>query len=160
MKCRKCGTNVTQSAKFCTSCGTSVSFDLTEVNFTHKGRASFTTAVKLGFSRTFDYKGRSSRAEFWWFNLFMFLSAFGITLLVALIGASDDTAVGIGYLYLLILLPSYIALTVRRLHDTNRSGFWYLLGFVPFGSLFLLYWLVEGDKEPNKYGALPSLFET
>ena len=138
MQCNKCGANVTQSAKFCASCGASVSFDLTEVNFTHKGRVGSTAYVKLGFSRTFDYKGRSSSSEFWVFWLFMLLSALGIALLVGLIGGSEDTALGIGYLYMLILLPSYIALTIRRLHDTNRSGFWCLLSLVPLGSIILL----------------------
>ena len=86
MKCKQCGNDVIESAQFCGSCGASVSFDLKEVSFTHKRQVSFTTAVKLGFSRYFDFRGRSTRAEYWWWFLFVVLTGIALTLIDMSIG--------------------------------------------------------------------------
>ena len=115
--------------------------------------------VKLGFKRYFDFKGRSSRSEYWWWFLF-------ITVISTITRAIDSGALGAdpggagelpGLLNsvwgLAVLIPS-IAVTVRRLHDTNRSGWWALLALVPLiGIIVLLYWAIKaGDEQSNKYG--------
>ena len=108
-----------------------------------------------------DFHGRSSRAEYWWavvFNIFLHgcLGAlFGS--LGMLIGNPGSLALLAAYLiiYLYILLCT-IALIVRRLHDINRSGWWFLIVLTGIGSLVLLYWYcVEGDKGENRFGVNP-----
>ena len=116
------------------------------------------------------FEGRARRKEFWFFHLFYGL---GVLLLnapfwiVALTGnlsgglalGTPEIVLGIvsGLWWLIHLLP-HIAVTVRRLHDTGRSGFWYLLGiFLPgIGTIWLLA-LTVLDSEPgeNKYGPNP-----
>ena len=118
----------------------------------------FPEAVKLGFQRYIDFRGRSSRAEYWWFALFI--------VLVDIIATAVDTVVlgtdlrGIGLLsavwQLATLIPS-LAIGVRRLHDIDKSGWWILLWFVlVIGWIVLLVWAIKrGDGGPNKYGPDP-----
>lgn len=97
------------------------------------------------------FDGRASRTEFWMFTLINFLV--GIAgFLISLIG------LGIIYgLYSLAVIIPTLALQIRRLHDTNRSGWWILLGLIPaVGSIILLIFdLLPGDAEPNDYGPVP-----
>ncbi len=100
-----------------------------------------------------DFSGRARRAEYWWFTLVYIIAA--IVVLVI------DLAVGASFiLYLLFIAATFIpglAMVVRRLHDTNRSGWWYLVTFVPLvGSFILLYFLVtDGTQGQNRYGRSP-----
>ena len=116
-------------------------------------------AVVSGFTRCMELGGRSSRSEFWWFYLFTG-SVFLLTLVLAgLIGAvvGAGGAVACVSLNILVLWP-YIAVGVRRLHDSGRNGWLILIGLVPgFGQIVLLVWWVSpGDKGSNRYGANPN----
>jgi len=111
---------------------------------------TFSESVSTCFSKYFVFKGRASRSEYWWFQLIV-TPSFVI---------SDFTESDISYLFLgiaLVTLIPAISVGVRRLHDTNRSGFFLLIGFIPFiGGLILLFFLIpEGTKGKNKYGADP-----
>jgi uncharacterized membrane protein YhaH (DUF805 family) len=111
---------------------------------------TFSESVSTCFSKYFVFKGRASRSEYWWFQLIV-TPSFVI---------SDFTETDISYLFLgiaLVTLIPAISVGVRRLHDTNRSGFFLLIGFIPFiGGLILLFFLIpEGTKGKNKYGANP-----
>jgi len=111
---------------------------------------TFSESVSTCFSKYFVFKGRASRSEYWWFQLIV-TPSFVI---------SDFTETDISYLFLgiaLVTLIPAISVGVRRLHDTNRSGFFLLIGFIPFiGGLILLFFLIpEGTKGKNKYGADP-----
>jgi len=100
---------------------------------------------------TFD--GRARRKEYWMFFLFNILVAIGLGIVEALIG----TAGLIGGLYGLAVLIPGIAVTVRRLHDTSRSGWWILIVLIPaVGTLILLIFMVL-DSQPgdNAYGPNP-----
>lgn len=99
------------------------------------------------------FDGRARRAEFWWFTL--------INWVISVVLQIFDNAIGtggiIGGLYgLAVLLPS-IGVAIRRLHDTDRSGWWLLLIFIPvIGWIALLYFYVQdGKPEPNQYGPSP-----
>ena len=111
---------------------------------------SFVGAVKLGFQRYFDFSGRSTRAEFWWWILFGFLVAIVLTIVDNILG----TGVLAGLWGLATLIPG-LAVTVRRLHDINKSGWWLLLGFlswliIPF--IVLLVWCIRpSSDEANRY---------
>ncbi len=99
----------------------------------------FGEAIKVCFNKYANFSGRASRAEFWWFYLFTFL--------VSLITC--------GVAGLVFIIPQY-AVGARRLHDTGRSGWLQLLGFVPIVGLILIYWWVlEGDQGDNQYGPKP-----
>lgn len=100
---------------------------------------SFPDAIKLGFNRYFDFRGRSTRAEFWWWALFELI-------------AGTSGILG-GLFELAVLIPG-LAVGVRRLHDTNRTGWWLLLVFaVIIGWIVLLVWFIkQDDAGPNKYG--------
>ena len=111
---------------------------------------TFSESVSTCFNKYFVFKGRASRSEYWWFQLIV-TPSFVI---------SDFTETDISYLFLgiaLVTLIPAISVGVRRLHDTNRSGFFLLIGFIPFiGGLILLFFLIpEGTKGKNKYGADP-----
>jgi len=105
-------------------------------------------ATKLALTRLFDYKGRSSRAEFWWFMLVFIGSIFLIDLqpFIMMIG---------GAFYVPFLL-AFIALGVRRLHDTEHSGWWLLLIAFHLAAIFLGIMLAQrGTRGPNKFGPDP-----
>jgi len=105
------------------------------------------------------FNGRAQRAEFWYFTLFNFLAVLALTFVDALIGTySAEGGLGlISSIYLLgVMLPG-IAVAIRRLHDTNRSGWWYLLILVPLiGAIVLIVFFVQ-DSSPgtNEYGPSP-----
>jgi len=97
------------------------------------------------------FNGRASRAEYWYFLLFNFLIAFGIGFLEGLlvIASETDDSVLANIYYLAVLIPS-IAVSVRRMHDVNKSG-WFII--VPIYNLILA--LSDGTKGDNKYGNNP-----
>lgn len=121
-------------------------------------------SVKTVFSKYATFRGRATRSEFWYFALFNFIMAFGLIIAGILLGAifgSNEGAVGgfaIGYflymIYSLAAIIPNISVTVRRLHDTNRSGWnywWCLLPLV--GPIVLLVFLLQGSNpENNEYG--------
>ena len=107
---------------------------------------SFSGAVKLGFQRYFDFSGRSTRAEFWWWILFGFLSAIVLTVVDNILGTNGEDGVGgvITGLWELVTFIPGLAVGVRRLHDINKSGWWLLLGLlsgliIPFIVLLALF---------------------
>ena len=100
------------------------------------------------------FNGRASRAEYWYFFLFNFI----ISIILSLVGAfiiSNTSAISLAY-GLLMLIPS-LAVAVRRLHDIGKSGWWLLMGIIPFvGVIILIVYLVK-DSQPgdNQYGPSP-----
>ncbi|MFM8646109.1 MAG: DUF805 domain-containing protein [Actinomycetota bacterium] len=84
---------------------------------------SFADAIKAGFRNYANFRGRASRSEFWWFSLF--------TLIVQL-ATSGSEVIG-GLVSLALLLPG-LAVHVRRLHDTDRRGWWVLWPALAFGT--------------------------
>lgn len=107
-----------------------------------------------------DFSGRARRKEYWMFFLFNIIISFAVGLVGGLIGGRNGLfALSLPALYtLFIFLPS-LAVTVRRLHDTNRSGWWVLVTFVPFiGALVLfVFTILDSDPEANTYGPNPKL---
>ena len=114
-------------------------------------------AVKSGFRRYAGFSGRASRSEFWWWALFLAL-VFGLFGIVYGYSQSSPTIAGVIWLAVGGLVLPTLAVAVRRLHDTGRSGWWYLITIVPFGSFVLLWWFcVAGDPLPNRFGLPPGL---
>ncbi|HZE38310.1 MAG TPA: DUF805 domain-containing protein [Stackebrandtia sp.] len=109
---------------------------------------SFVDAIASGFRQYANFQGRATRSEYWWFQLFSILC---YAALIAL--AISLRFPGLILVYFGLILPS-LAVCVRRLHDTNRSGAWWFISFVPFvGGIILLIFMCEGsDSFDNRYG--------
>lgn len=100
-----------------------------------------------------EFSGRARRTEYWMFILFNFIVSLGVGLVDALLGTGGI----LGGLYnLAVLIPSF-AVCARRLHDTDRSGWWMLIGLIPIiGWIILLVFLVTDSKPgANRFGANP-----
>ncbi|MHB2022464.1 MAG: DUF805 domain-containing protein [Mycobacteriales bacterium] len=113
----------------------------------------FSEAIKTVLGKYADFSGRASRAEYWYWTLAVFLGYFLAIVLTSI--ARPFLLLALLY-YLGIIIPS-LAVAVRRLHDTGRSGWFLLLGLVPlFGSIVLLVFTVM-DSTPgaNRYGPNP-----
>jgi uncharacterized membrane protein YhaH (DUF805 family) len=119
------------------------------------GPVGFGDAVAEAFRNMFNYQGRASRSAYWWFALFEALAWVGVLILALIFAAVRVPALSI-LLYVAAVIGSILvslSLTVRRLHDSDRSGFWYLIAFVPFGGIVLLvFTLLEGTPGQNRYG--------
>ena len=93
----------------------------------------FGTAIATFFKRYFDFEGRSSRAEYWWFVLFnylIYIAAFILDIIIFGIAAMDEAFLFQG-LWSLATLIGVISLGVRRLHDIDKTGFWFLYIYSP-----------------------------
>ncbi len=113
-----------------------------------------------------DFNGRARRSEYWLFTLFLVIVSIVLYVpMLAFAGEMQTTGemnpiAGLFMLILVVfflgtLIPS-IAVTVRRLHDTDRSGWWYLISFIPFGGIVLLIFTVlDGTPGSNKFGRDP-----
>ena len=103
-------------------------------------------ATKLFFVRYTDFNGRSRRSEYWWAYL-------GIVIISAVL----TTVLGeLAYIWTLATLVPQIAVSVRRLHDVGKSGWWYLIGLVPLvGLIILLVWMCKDSTEDNQWGPNP-----
>ena len=99
------------------------------------------------------FEGRARRKEYWMFVLFNFIIAIVLSIVEGFVNASGIIS---GLYSLAVFIPS-IAVLARRLHDTNRSGWWILIGFVPLiGFIVLLVFAVmEGTNGSNDYGSDP-----
>ena len=102
------------------------------------------------------FSGRATRPEFWWFALCNAI-VFAVIYIVVGIIAGRGTGQAVGDLYLLaVFLPS-LGVAIRRLHDTDRTGWWYLLVLIPIigGIVLLVFMVLASDPGPNKYGPNP-----
>jgi uncharacterized membrane protein YhaH (DUF805 family) len=114
----------------------------------------FMEAVKSCFNRYVDFQGRSPRSEYWWFQLFIFL----IIIVLMLIAGATGGVGGILLIifYLAIILPS-LAVTIRRFHDQDKSGWFILLGLIPAvgGLILLVFMCLKGTEGDNQFGPDP-----
>jgi len=107
------------------------------------------------------FEGRAQRKEYWLFVLFNFLISASLLMVDFVIQQATNQEFFVGMLLyviytILVFLPA-LAVTVRRLHDTNHSGWWIFISLIPLiGSIILLVFLCqEGDRQQNKYGVNP-----
>ncbi len=103
-----------------------------------------------------EYQGRAARPEYWWFVVANLVLYIAVLILIALIGTVAGLAIWLVYA-LAILAPS-ICVAIRRLHDSDKSGWFLLLGFIPFigGIILLVLMVLPGTPGPNTFGPEPS----
>ena len=127
----------------------------------------FVEASKNYFLKWKDFSSRSSRSEFWWGYLASYMialvlgSCIGwiVGICAAMLGFVDDVMV----VLTLVMIPlqlflgiAGLALTVRRLHDVDKSGWWALIALTGFGVFVLLFWYFsKGDEHENRFGSDP-----
>lgn len=99
-----------------------------------------------------DFSGRAQRMEFWMFQLFNFLVSIGLAIVDAILGLGI-----LQPLYALAVLLPGLAAGARRLHDTNRSGWWLLIGLIPLIGIIVLivFWVQDSDPGDNAFGPNP-----
>jgi uncharacterized membrane protein YhaH (DUF805 family) len=130
----------------------------------------FGEAIKRAFAGATTWSGRSTRAEYWWWFLFVWLLS--LIPYVGIFASMDWTSNGdgsvsgsgggvsalwliIGVIVTLALLLPSIAVSVRRLHDTSRSGWWYWIVLIPCGIgaiWYLVLMLLPSAQGQNQYG--------
>ena len=148
--CRACGGTLHSTAPLCPHCGAPQGGGGDGIP------RSFGASIAMCFSKYATFQGRAPRAEYWWFALFLAIAYVVIMVLGIFAGSSDGSALA-GILYgvfaLGTLLPT-LAVSVRRLHDTDRSGWWLLIELVPLiGPILILVWFcTRGTRGPNRFG--------
>ncbi|MGU3400524.1 DUF805 domain-containing protein [Brucellaceae bacterium D45D] len=132
---------------------------------------SIRTVLKQKYA---TFSGRASRSEYWWFQLFYWLVLLAFGIVFGILMALFDRGEGFSAVYLIAIIPAAIfmlaliipilALQIRRFHDYNLSGWWYLLlvvlGFIPYVGILasiaiLVISVLKGTDGPNKFGADP-----
>ncbi|KZN49159.1 DUF805 domain-containing protein [Pseudoalteromonas luteoviolacea] len=100
------------------------------------------------------FEGRARRKEYWMFFLFNIIVSVILGFIDGLLGTSF-----LGIIYALAIFVPTLALSVRRLHDTGRSGWWMLIAFIPIiGTLALfVFFILEGEESENQYGLNPKV---
>ena len=119
----------------------------------------FIEAVTTCFKKSFTFSGRASRSEYWLFYLFTIIFniiTFVIEILAMTVGLSAEITQILCLLISLSVLPAYISVVVRRLHDVNRSGWWFWIPLTIIGIIPCLYWKIKrGTDGKNDYGNPP-----
>lgn len=115
------------------------------------------------FRRYRDFSGRSSRRNYWWFMLANILIIFAFNVVLRMMVAPGPSSIRIVLtillvVYYLALIEPSIALTVRRLHDTGRSGWWILIELIPLVGVvwFLVLMCLPSEPAANRFGLKPA----
>jgi uncharacterized membrane protein YhaH (DUF805 family) len=111
----------------------------------------FVDAIKSGFNNYVGFSSRAARSEYWYWTLF--------TIIASIVAGIIDAVIGLGFIggivSLALLLPS-IAVSIRRLHDLDRTGWWLLIALTIIGCILLLIWdCMKGTTGSNRFGADP-----
>ena len=120
----------------------------------------FYQSIKSVYTKYFFYSGRASRSEYWWFLLFTFLGSMFLaivdTLLVLILPEFFVFSILQNIFSLLNIIP-LIMVSLRRLHDINRSGWWLIFTYIPIiGWIFWVFWFCKkGDLVNNTFGVNP-----
>jgi uncharacterized membrane protein YhaH (DUF805 family) len=111
-------------------------------------------AIRSVFSQYIGFSGRASRSEYWIWWGFLVVVFVAIGAVALLFGSTGQVVASL--VSLALFLPN-LAVTVRRLHDVGRSGFWLLLVFIPLigGLVIFVFLLLDSQSEPNKWGQPP-----
>lgn len=115
-------------------------------------------AYKKFLNNYANFKGRSTRSDYWYVVLANFLIGFILGFISGLIPSLSKLLTTLSYMYSLAIIVPALALIIRRLHDINKSGWYYLLTFIPIiGQIIvIIFFCTESVNENNKYGEIVS----
>lgn len=110
---------------------------------------NFTSVIK----NSLEFSGRANRSEYWWFIAANVAIALGLQIIDFVIGIPVLSIV-----FMLAMLLPAVAVSIRRLHDTGRSGWWMLVGLVPVLGAFAVFGLmaIPGTESENRFGKKPA----
>ena len=127
-------------------------------------RVNCCVAVKICFKKYAICSGRSRRSEFWYFELFNFIIDLILSIPIIIFRGEKTPRlvfeiISLVY-HILTILPN-ISVSIRRLHDTGRSGYYYLINLIPIvGNFIVLYYMLcDSQEQPNEYGPSPKYIE-
>ncbi len=104
---------------------------------------TFLESIKTCVKKWNDFDGRASRSEYWWFALLM------VGLLLASLLFKKSFVL---LIVIIVVLVPHLSVSIRRLHDTNESGWWILVGVIPYiGWLVQIVLLALPSKDPNRF---------
>jgi len=110
---------------------------------------NFIESIQTCYKKFFDFSGRASKSEYWWFQLY------NTILYILTFVFQNDLALLFSILVIANLIPVFAA-GVRRVHDSNKSGWWILISFVPIIGLYIIVLLItDGSKGKNRFGPKP-----
>jgi uncharacterized membrane protein YhaH (DUF805 family) len=121
----------------------------------------FGEAIKHVFSNMTNFSGRASRSEFWWFYLFIVIIGTVLSIITSATGVNSNSGLGVNILsiviYVVLVLAS-LSVSVRRLHDSNKSGWLVLLNLLCcIGPIILIvFWVQPSTEGDNSYGPRPT----
>jgi uncharacterized membrane protein YhaH (DUF805 family) len=115
-----------------------------------RNTVSFGEAIQSGFSKWVNFSDRASRSEYWYWGLFLLICAIGTQVF------DHVTDIHIAHPIFLLVALLDLAISVRRLHDLDLSGWWVLLAVIPEGRIFLIAWFcLRGTVGANRFGDDP-----
>ena len=159
--CPSCGAKLNASVKFCNKCGTKISISRpvdtpsfqqheplqTHTESTNPFKKYFIDVIKTQYA---NFNGVANRTEYWLYALFYFLILIGMFFVTAFL--NPELGMIAALLYMVVLAVPSIAIGVRRLHDINLSGWFYLISLVPYiGGIAMLVLAVLPTKYDSKY---------
>ena len=110
---------------------------------------NFIESIKTCYKKFFDFSGRASKSEYWWFQLY------AIIIYVMLFFFQGDLVFVFSILSIANTIPLWAA-AVRRLHDTDKSGWFVLISFIPIIGFLIIFLLIgDGSKGKNRFGPKP-----
>ena len=124
----------------------------------------FGEAVRSFWSHYATFSGRSRRSEYWYVQLFLVLTNLAVAVIdLVLMDGDVERFIAnggggiVGLVWILVTIVPALAVLVRRLHDTGKSGWWALVGFVPIvgGIVLLVFTVRDSDAQDNNYGPSP-----
>ena len=127
---------------------------------------TFSESVKSFWSNYSKFKGRARRSEYWWIQLFLVLTNLAVAAIdLVLMNGDVERFIAnggggiVGLIWILVTIVPALAVLVRRLHDTGKTGWWALIGFVPLigGIVLLVFTVLDSDAGENKFGESPKV---
>ncbi|MDE6392604.1 MAG: DUF805 domain-containing protein [Muribaculaceae bacterium] len=128
----------------------------------YQKQVSFGEAVNKALAQNYcNFSGRASRSDYWWYVLFTMILGVVIGFVLGIFGAGPTTVSVIQSLVSLALLLPGLGLSVRRLHDISKSGWWIFISLVPLiGAILLIVWFCKpSDPGMNQYGPEPNMVD-
>ena len=130
--------------------------EIVEVEFQQPAQTGFVAAIKKGFKGYVVWNARSTRSEYWWWVLFTLIVGIVATIIDAVVFGSDGMGAGLLSIIatIALFLPG-LSLIVRRLHDTDRSGWWFWISLIPIvgGIILIVFMLLPSKMGPTRWNS-------